>query len=109
MNLKKMPQTLLGFYFPKGLFFIERPFVFALLDESLRVALGIREVSRLRKWLVKRGLGLHALIHRLSSVPVNPVLGTRRKRPSYPEGYQIEKLGTFFPEMPPSKRYFFFF
>ncbi|MCA6586961.1 MAG: DUF2236 domain-containing protein, partial [Pseudanabaena sp. M051S1SP1A06QC] len=24
-----------------------------------------------------------------------PLLGTHRKRPSYPEGYQIEELGTF--------------
>lgn len=91
----KTIDLLLGFYLPKGLFFIGRPFVFALLDEPLRKALGIRKVSSLRKWLVKKGLGLHAFIHRLSSEPVSPVLGTRRKRPSYPEGYCIEELGTF--------------
>jgi hypothetical protein len=49
---------------------------FALLDDLLREALGIRRVFAFRKWLVKKGLGLHAFIHRLSSEPVNPVLGT---------------------------------
>ena len=91
----KTIDLLLGFYLPKGLFWLGRPFVYALLDEPLREALGIRQVSGLRKWLVARGLGLHAFFHKIKGEPQQPVLGTVRKRPSYPEGYQIEELGTF--------------
>lgn len=91
----KTIDLLLGFYLPKWLYPLGRPFVFALLDEPLREALGIQKVSGLRKWLVKKGLRIHAFFHRMSSEPREPVLGTRRKRPTYPEGYQIEELGTF--------------
>lgn len=91
----KTINLMLGFYLPKWLFWLGRPFVFALLDDPLREALGIRKVSGLRKWLVKKGLGLHAFFHKIKAEPEQPVLGTKRKRPSYPEGYQIEELGTF--------------
>lgn len=91
----KTIDLLLGFYVPKWLFGLGRPFVFALLDDPLREALGIRKVSGLRKWLVKKGLRIHAFLHQISKEPQKPVLGTRRKRPTYPEGYQIEELGTF--------------
>ena len=91
----KTIDLLLGFYLPKWLFGIGRPFVFALLDEPLRVALGIRKVDSWRTGLMKAGLRFHAIFHQISSEPIEPVLGTRRKRPTYPEGYQIEELGTF--------------
>ncbi|MFC5193611.1 oxygenase MpaB family protein [Algoriphagus aquatilis] len=91
----KTIDLLLGFYLPKWLFGVGRPFVFALLDEPLRVALGIRKVASWRKVLMKAGLRVHAIFHQISSEPTEPVLGTRRKRPTYPEGYQIEELGTF--------------
>jgi hypothetical protein len=91
----KTIDLLLGFYLPKWLFSAGRPFVFALLDEPLRVALGIRKVSAWRTGLMKAGLRIHAFFHKISREPIQPVLGTRRKRPTYPEGYQIEELGTF--------------
>ena len=91
----KTIDLLLGFYLPKWLFGKGRPFVFALLDEPLRVALGIRKVSNWRTGLMKAGLRLHAFFHQISREPKEPVLGSRRKRPTYPEGYQIEELGTF--------------
>ena len=91
----KTIDLLLGFYLPKWLFGIGRPFVFALLDEPLRVALGIRKVASWRTGQMKAGLRFHAIFHQISSEPIEPVLGTRRKRPTYPEGYQIEELGTF--------------
>jgi hypothetical protein len=92
---EKTIDLLLGFYLPKWLFGWGRPFVYALLDEPLRLALGIRKVSSWRTLVVKGGLWLHAFFHRISREPAQPVLGTRRKRPTYPEGYQIEELGTF--------------
>ncbi|OOG72978.1 oxygenase MpaB family protein [Algoriphagus sp. A40] len=91
----KTIDLVLGFYIPKWLFWLGRPFVFALLDAPLREALSIRKVSNLRIWIVKKGLALHALFHQITGEPDQPVLGTKRKRPSYPEGYQIEELGTF--------------
>lgn len=91
----KTIDLLLGFYLPKWLFGIGRPFVYALLDDPLRKALGIRNVSGFRKGIVRAGLRLHAFFHRISKEPKVPVLGTKRKRPTYPEGYEIEELGTF--------------
>lgn len=91
----KTIDLLLGFYLPKWLFGIGRPFIFALLDEPLRAALGIKKVASWRTGLMKAGLRIHAFFHQISREPTEPVLGTRRKRPTYPEGYQIEELGTF--------------
>lgn len=91
----KTIDLLLGFYLPKWLFGIGRHFVFALLDEPLRAALGIKNVASWRTGLMKAGLRIHAFFHQISREPTEPVLGTRRKRPTYPEGYQIEELGTF--------------
>ncbi len=91
----KTIDLLLGFYLPKWLFGIGRPFIFALLDEPLRAALGIKNVASWRTGLIKAGLRIHAFFHQISREPTEPVLGTRRKRPTYPEGYQIEELGTF--------------
>lgn len=91
----KTINLMLGFYMPRWLFWLGRPFVYALLDDHLRESLGIRNVSSLRKGLVKKGLAIHAFFHKISREPQQPVLGTKRKRPSYPEGYQIEELGTF--------------
>jgi hypothetical protein len=91
----KTVDLMLGFYVPKWLFGLGRPLVFALLDDPLRESLGIRKVSAVRKWIAKKGLFIHAFFHKISREPQQPVLGTKRKRPSYPEGYQIEELGTF--------------
>lgn len=97
---EKTIDLLLGFYLPKLLFGIGRPFVYALLDESLRNALGLPKASKWRKWLIEKMLAIRAFFHRISSEPQHPVLGTRRKRPTYPEGYQIEELGTFSSKSP---------
>lgn len=91
----KTIDLMLGFYLPRWLFGLGRPFIFALLDDPLREALHIRRVSGLRRWVTRKGLALHAFFHGISAEPKHPVLGTKRKRPSYPEGYRIEELGTF--------------
>ncbi len=96
----KTIDLLLGFYLPKCLFGIGRPFVYALLDEPLSSALGLPKASRWRRWLVEKGLMIRAFFHRKSPEPQYPVLGTRRKRPTYPEGYHIEELGTFSSKSP---------
>lgn len=91
----KTINLMLGFYVPSWLFWLGRPFVYALLDDPLRESLGLRNVSGFRKWVASKGLAIHAFFHKFSREPQQPVLGTKRKRPSYPEGYQIEELGTF--------------
>lgn len=91
----KTINLMLGFYVPKWLHGLGRPFVYALLDDPLREALHIRNVSGLCKWIAQKGLGIHAFFHRISREPKDPVLWTTRRRPSYPEGYRIEELGTF--------------
>mgnify|MGYP006191251243 CR=1 FL=1 len=93
--VEKTIDLLLGFYLPKFLLGIGRSFVYALLDEPLSRALGLPKASKWRKWLIEKMLAIRAFFHRISSEPQTPVLGTRRKRPTYPEGYQIEELGTF--------------
>ncbi|MEZ4897711.1 MAG: oxygenase MpaB family protein [Saprospiraceae bacterium] len=88
-------DLVLGFYIPKWLFPVGRPFLLALLDEPLIQNMGFKRppgwirkmmsaIMNIRKWIVRR-------------LPESskPRLGTRKRRPTYPEGYKIEELGTF--------------
>lgn len=88
-------DLLLRFYLPRFLMPLGRPVVHALMDEPLLQAMGFSRppallrraviaVLRLRKWMLKR------LPDRR-----NPSLLTEIARPTYPEGYRVEELGTF--------------
>lgn len=88
-------DLLLGFYLPRRLVPAGRPAVRAFMDAPLLAAMGQRPAPR---WLARtlfaamraraavlRRLPPRRTPHRLTQVP----------RPTYPEGYRIEELGTF--------------
>ncbi|MEM7113582.1 MAG: oxygenase MpaB family protein [Chloroflexota bacterium] len=85
----------LGFYLPKLLWPLGRPVVYAMMDGPLRDAFGYPHPPAWLRPLVVRLLGWRAAIIRRLPERRKPVFGTQRKRPTYPEGYKIEELGTF--------------
>lgn len=88
-------QLLLSFYLPTWLHGIGKPFVRALMDDRLLQAMGMHPAPR---WLVKMVEGIlkiRAWVLRQLPEPQRPHLITQRYRPTYPEGYRIEELGTF--------------
>lgn len=82
----------LGFVLPRWLWRLGEPAVYALLDEPLRRAFQFPAPVPALRWIVTRGLKLRSRSARLL-VRRQPTLRTQLKRPSYPNGYQIEELG----------------
>ena len=67
--------------------------IYALLDDSLVEAFGFPRPSRTMCWLVPTALRLRARLLRLLPSRRRPRLRTEMNRPTYPEGYIIERLG----------------
>lgn len=84
----------LGFYLPKQLWSFGRPFLYAMMDENLLNAFGFPYPSSFMRKVTTGGLKLRAKLMRYWPERSEPVLGSQRKRPTYPEGYKIEELGT---------------
>ncbi len=85
----------LGFYLPKLLWPLGRPFLYAIMDDALLTAFGFPQPSPITHKIMMSLLKGRARIMRWLPERRTPVLGTQRKRPTYPEGYEIEELGTF--------------
>ncbi|SFH92232.1 oxygenase MpaB family protein [Albimonas pacifica] len=88
-------DLLLGFYLPRPLIPLGRPVVRALMDPPLLAAMGFAPAPGWLQRLVAGGLALRARVLRRLGPRRTPRLLTRAKRPTYPEGYRIEELGTF--------------
>ena len=88
-------DLLLGFYLPKFLWPLGRPFVYALMDERLIKAFRFPEQSTGLQSFARQALRFRGRLLRWFPERRKPRLGTQVKRPTYPEGYRIEELGTF--------------
>ncbi|MFQ5677509.1 MAG: oxygenase MpaB family protein [bacterium] len=88
-------DLLLGFYLPRFLWPIGKPLVYALMDERLIEAFRFPQQSRALQSGVRKALKFRGRLLRLFPERGRPRLGTRVKRPTYPEGYRIQELGTF--------------
>lgn len=90
-------DLLLGFYLPKPLIFLGRPAVHALLDDPLRQAMGFKAPPKWLRRLVPATLRLRAKF--IAALPrrKRPMLLTAVARPTYPNGYRIENVGSFGP------------
>lgn len=88
-------NRLLSLYLPKFLWFLAYPLIFALMDTPLLDAMGLPHPPIIFRKLVTGLLKLRARILKFLPEREKPVLFTRRKYPTYPEGYEIEELGTF--------------
>ena len=88
-------DLLLSMYAPKPLVPYVRPVVHALCDPPLRKAMGFAEPPTWLERMLFGALRARAKILGLLPSRRRPRLITNRKRPTYPMGYEIEKLGTF--------------
>lgn len=90
-------DLLLGFYLPGRLVPLGRPAVHAFLDERLREAMGFPPAPTWLGRALRGALRLRARLLRRLPPRRTPRHLTRVPRPTYPEGYVIERLGTFRP------------
>jgi hypothetical protein len=88
-------DLLLGFCLPRFAIPIGRPVVHALMDEPLLQAMGFSRPPALLRHAVTAALTLRKLV--LKHLPDRriPHRLTEIARPTYPEGYRVEELGTF--------------
>jgi hypothetical protein len=88
-------DLLLSFYLPKFLWPLGKPFINAMMDAPLCEAFGFYKVPDQFQHFVINILKLRGKLLRYFPERRHPRLGTKVKRLTYPEGYQIEELGTF--------------
>lgn len=88
-------DMMLGFYLPKSLYGMGKPFVHSFMDPPLLEAMGFPQPAPLLGRFGAAALRARGRLLKWTPERKSPVLGTRRKRPTYPQGYQIEDLGTF--------------
>ncbi|MDO6436694.1 DUF2236 domain-containing protein [Cyclobacterium sp. 1_MG-2023] len=91
----KTLDLLLGFYLPNWLFPLGRPVALCLMDAPLRKAMGYNKPA---DWLIKmvqQGMLIRGKLLKWLPERKSPILGTARKRKTYPTGYKVEELGTF--------------
>lgn len=85
----------LSFYAPRWLNWAGRPVINALLDEALIDSMGFTAPPNWLRGTVLAGLRLRARVLRWLPQRRTPRRLTQLPRPTYPEGYKIEELGTF--------------
>jgi hypothetical protein len=88
-------DLLLGFYLPRLLVPLGRPAVHAFLEPPLREAMGFPEAPAWLRRALPAALRLRARLLRALPPRRRARRLTRVPRPSYPGGYEIERLGTF--------------
>ena len=86
-------DLLLGWYLPKPLWPLGRPFVHALMDDRLLAAVGLPRPPATVRLVAEGAIRLRGRIVRRLPARRSPRLITRRRHPTYPDGYTIEELG----------------
>jgi mpaB/rubber oxygenase-like protein len=86
-------DLLLGWYLPKPLWPLGRPFVHAMMDDRLLEAVGLPRPHPVVRGLMEGGVRLRSRIVRRLRPRRRPRLITRQRHPTYPKGYTIEELG----------------
>lgn len=95
-------DMLLGFYLPRRLAPLGRPVIAAFMDARLRMAMGVDDPPAWLERAIPRLLKVRARILRWLPKRRRPHLLTKVRRATYPNGYQIARLGTFpGPSRPP--------
>lgn len=84
----------LGFYLPKWLWFLGKPVIYSLLDPPLLKSFGYPQAPEWLQVIVRKALQLRAIWLKFWPKRRKPVLGTQRKRKTYPKGYRLEDLGS---------------
>jgi hypothetical protein len=86
-------RELFAGWFPAFLAPVVRAVIHAMLDDPLLEAFGFPRPSRPMRRLVAAGLRLRGRLVRLLPPRRRPRLRTEMRRPMYPDGYAIERLG----------------
>jgi hypothetical protein len=86
-------DLLLGWYLPRVLWPLGRPFVHAMLDDDLLAAVGLPRPHPAIRLLTEGAVRMRGRIVRLLPARRRPRLITRQRHPTYPNGYTIEELG----------------
>jgi mpaB/rubber oxygenase-like protein len=86
-------DLLLSWYLPKPLWPIGRPFAHALMDDHLLAAVGLPRPHPVLRSFTEGAVRLRGRIVRRLPPRRTPRLITRRRHPTYPDGYTIEELG----------------
>jgi hypothetical protein len=86
-------DLLLGWYLPKLLWPLGRPFVHAMMDDQLLDAVGLPHPHPAVRRLMEGAVRLRSRIVRRLPSRRKPRLITRQRHPTYPHGYTIEELG----------------
>jgi ER-bound oxygenase mpaB/B'/Rubber oxygenase, catalytic domain len=86
-------RELFAGWFPRPLRPLIRQAIYALLDGPTRVAFGFPEAHPLFRRLVPAALRARAVVLRLFPRRRRPSLRTAMQHPSYPDGYEIARLG----------------
>ncbi|MBM7070115.1 oxygenase MpaB family protein [Actibacterium sp. 188UL27-1] len=86
---------LLGFYVPSWLFWMGRPAVRAFLDQRLLDSMGLAPAPSWVRGMLMAALRLRSGLLKRLPLRRKPRYLTQVPRPTYPEGYRIEELGTF--------------
>ena len=88
-------DLLLGFYLQKFFWPFGKLFINAMMDDPLCESFGFYKPPALFQQFTQNVLRLRGKLIRYFPERHSPRLGTQIKRPTYPEGYNIEELGTF--------------
>ncbi len=86
-------DLLLGWYLPKPLWPLGRPFVHALMDDQLLAAVGLPRPHPAVRRVAEEAIRLRSRLVRRLPARRSPRFITRRRHPTYPSGYTIEELG----------------
>ena len=88
-------DLLLGFYLPGWLVWAGRPAVHAFMDPPLLESMGFPPAPAWLRRSLPAALRLRARLLRRLPTRRHPRRLTQIPRPTYPDGYEIERLGTF--------------
>ena len=83
----------LSWMLPRWLYSVGAPFVHALIDDQLLAAVGLKPAPHWLQSMVHGSIGLRGRLVRLLPPRRHPHLITRKRTPTYPNGYQIGELG----------------
>ena len=86
-------DLLLGWYLPRVLWPLGRPFVHALMDDQLLAAVGLPRPHRAIRWVAEHAVRLRGRIAGRLPARRRPRLITEQRHRTYPRGYTIEQLG----------------
>ena len=88
-------NLLLGWFLPKQLYSIGRPFLHAVMDEPLIRAVGFTKPNVVVQKMVDTSMALRKIAIGILPKRTKPVLRTKLPRKeSYPNGYEVKDLGS---------------